>query len=143
MSVPKWKRGDGDLNIFIESQEFAIYIFKITTNENVFLSVFKDTITIPLTNLARDIYLNLWKANNIRLTPNTLATRQSFQKLALQEITDFLALWNLAKRAFHLKHNRIEYAIGKLMAIEEATKKWMKYDITKSKVTCDTENNAV
>ena len=67
MSVQSWKRKPNDLNLFVEAQTFAVYILKITQNENVFLPGFKESITDRINQLGTDIYLNLWKANHHKL----------------------------------------------------------------------------
>lgn len=40
MSVQTWKRGNNDLKMFVDAQEFAIYFLKITANEEVFKPMF-------------------------------------------------------------------------------------------------------
>jgi len=128
MSVPEWKRTENELNIFIEAKEFCLYFLRITANENVFDPKFKETITDRLNTLALDIYLNLWRANNIRLEKTSIESRRSLQKLALQNIVDFVALYNLGIRAFHLKSKRTEFIMEKLTKIEDSTKKWISSD---------------
>lgn len=133
MSVPKWKRGEGDLSLFIEAQELAIHVLQVTSNENIFTPAFQKTITDKINHLAIDIYLNLWKANHVKLEAESLPERLMFQHLALKEINDFQAIWDLGVRAFHIRHNKTDYIIGKLLKIEEATKKWIRNDASRVK----------
>lgn len=143
MSVPTWKRTENELNLFVEAQEFAVHILKITFNEKIFKKEFKVSITDRLNQLAMDIYLNLWKANHYKLGTSE---RSSLQKLTLENCVDFLAIWNLGIRAFHLKHRKTEYVVGKLIAIRDTTKKWIKSDIdrlAKNEPPIDIENEAV
>ena len=58
-SVRSWERKESELNLFVEAQELAIHILKITKNEKIFKPLFKVEITDRITQLATDIYLNL------------------------------------------------------------------------------------
>lgn len=140
MSVPVWKRKTNELSLFVDAQEFAIHILKITKNQKIFKIEFKTEITDKLNILAMDIYLNLWKANNIQLTKENHIRRKHYQSLALDNITDFFAIWNLAKRAFHLKHKKTEIVIQNLLKIEETAKKWIKNDVIRLNKLNDIEN---
>ena len=105
MSVPTWKRTENELNLFIEAQELTIHVLKITQNEKIFKPEFKSTITDRLNHLAIDIYTNLWKANHYKLDSKE---RSALQLLSIENCIDFLAILNLAIRAFHLKHKKTE-----------------------------------
>ena len=66
------------------------------------------------------------------------------QHLAIENCIDFLAIWNLGIRAFHLKHKKTEYVVGKLLTIRDTTKKWINNDIDRLKEkSSDIENEAV
>lgn len=125
----------------MEAQELSIHILQITKNENIFLPKYKVEITDRIANLGMDIFLNLWKANSYKVgTPE----RKRLQELALENCIDILAIWNLAIRAFHLKHKKTEYVVGKIIAIRDATKKWMKSDIDRlTDGSKDIENEVV
>lgn len=140
MSVPTWKRKESDLNLFVEAQEFAIHILKITQNEKIFKPIFKTSITDRINQLAIDIYTNLWKANNYKLG---VGERRTLQLLVIENCIDFLAIWNLGIRAFHLKSNKTNYVVGKVITIRDTTKKWLKNDIDRLNKPNDIENEAV
>jgi len=140
MSVPVWKRKENSLNLFVEAQDFAVHVLKITRNEKIFKPEFKTEITDRITHLGMDIFLNLWKANTYKIGTNE---RRNLQLKALENCTDFLAIWNLGIRAFHLKHNKTEYVVGKVISIRETTKKWIKNDTNRHKESTDIENEAV
>ena len=141
MSVPTWKRNESDLDLFITAQEFAIHILKITQNEKIFKPLFQVSITDRINQLAIDIYTNLWKANHYKLGS---VERGKLQHLAIENCIDFLAIWNLGIRAFHLKHKKTEYVVGKLLTIRDTTKKWINNDIDRLKEkSSDIENEAV
>ena len=141
MSVPTWRRIENELNLFVEAQEFAIHILKITSNEKIFKPIFKESITDRLNQLAIDIYTNLWKANHYKLGTNE---RRQLQSLSIENCIDFLAILNLGIRAFHLKHKKTDYIVGKLLLIRDTTKKWINNDIDRLKEKSnDIENEAV
>ena len=121
------------MNLFEEARNFSIYILKITKNKNVFTEEFQTAITDRLNANAVDLYLNLWKANNTKLSADTYSIRKEYQRKALCNIIDFLSVWDLAIRAFHLKSKRTEYVTGRLVAIEEVIKKWSKSDVERLK----------
>ena len=140
-NVPKWKRKPSDLDLFIEAQELAIHILKITQNENIFKPMLQTSITDRLNKLAIDIYTNLWKANHYKIGSEE---RKTLQLLAIENCIDFLAIWNLGIRAFHLKSKKTNYVVGKIVQIRDTTKKWIKNDIDRLKEKSnDIENEAV
>ena len=140
MSVPTWKRKPNEMNLFIEAQEFAIHILKITRNQKIFKKEYKVEITDRLNQLAMDIYLNLWKANQYKLNTEE---RKTLQHLSIENCIDFLAILNLGIRAFHLKHKKTEYIVGKVILIRDTIKKWIKNDIDRLNKSNDIENEAV
>lgn len=133
MSVPVWKRNAGTLDLFMLANDFAVHILKITSNENIFIPIFKESITNKINELAISIYTNLWKANITKLSEKNYNQRLSFQTKALYDIDDFLAIWNLAIRAFHLKKAKSNYVIEKILMIQEISKKWINSDINRLK----------
>lgn len=131
MSVPTWKRPEKtELDLFVEAMEFSLYILKITNNNKIFTEDFQTSITDRLIQLSMDMYLNLWKANNRKLDDEE---RRRLQYLVLDNCIDFLAIYNLAIRAFHLKNNRTEFIVGKVILIRDTTRKWIKNDINRLK----------
>lgn len=129
-SVRSWERKESNLDIFVVAQEFAVYILKTVKNEKIFKPDFKVEITDEITRLAKSIYLNLWKANHYKLGSEE---RRKLQHLAIENCVDFLAIWNLGIRAFHLKAKKTNYVVGQIIAIRETTKKWINNDIDRLK----------
>ena len=138
-SVRTWERNENELNLFVEAQELAIYILKTSKNEKIFKPIYKVEITDKLTTLTTNIYLNLWKANNCKLGSDE---RRKYQHLAVMNCIDFLAIWNLGIRAFHLKSKKTKYVVGKIIAIRDTTKKWISNDIDRLKQLNNIENEA-
>lgn len=129
MSVPVWQRGENQLLLFTTARNFSIYILKITSNEKVFLKEFKTSITDRLNQSAMDLYLNVWKAQNIPLKQDSADMRRELQRKALLCITDFIAIWELGAKAFHLRTKRTKYVIGQLIKLDELIRDWIKKDI--------------
>ena len=139
-SVRTWERKEHELNLFVEAQEFSIYMLKATKNEKIFKPLFKTEITDQLNKLSMDIYLNLWKANHYKIGTKE---RSEHQHLVIENCIDFLAIWNLGIRAFHLKHKKTNYVVGKVVAIRDTTKKWIQNDIERLKDLANKENEVV
>ena len=133
MSVPVWKRNEGTLDLFMLANDFAVHVLRVTSNEKIFLPIFKESITSKINELVINIYTNLWKANLTKLSQENYSQRLSFQKKALYDIDDFLAIWNLAIRAFHLRKAKSSYIVEKILTIQEITKKWINSDINRLK----------
>ena len=139
-SVRTWERKESDIDLFILAQEFAIHILKITRNEKIFKPEYKTEITDRIIGLSTDIYLNLWKANHYKLGSGE---RKKLQHLVIENCIDLLSIWNLGIRAFHLKSNKTNYVVGKILAIRDTTKKWINNDIDRLKIPNDIENETV
>lgn len=50
-----------------EARELALYTIKICTNKNIFLPEYQSALTDDIIRKAKDIYTNVWTANNIRV----------------------------------------------------------------------------
>ena len=93
----------------------CVYTLEITTNENVFDPRYKNELVSDLVRFSKDIYINLFEANNIDIRPNNpnLKTdselRRRLVTKAIRDCYNLLALIQLAKPIFHLKSRRVEY----------------------------------
>ena len=139
-SVRTWERKESDIDLFVLAQEFTVHILKITRNEKIFKPEYKTEITDKLVKLAIDIHNNLWKANHYKLGSEE---RRRLQHLAVENCIDFLATWNLGIRAFHLRHNKTNFVVSKVIAIKDTTKKWINNDIDRLKQPDNIENETV
>ena len=77
-----------------------------------------------------NIYLNAYRANNINATKNikNYNERDSRQRAAISLCGDLLALINLAKRAFHLRSNKVNFWVGKVVSAKKLLIKWNEAD---------------
>lgn len=110
MSVPESQRGKGKFDVIINALYLAQYTITITKNKNIFLPEYQSALTDDLIRCAKDIYINAWKANNIRVTSQEdWKERKHLQELSILECNSLLATMQLAKKVFHLKSKRIKY----------------------------------
>ena len=110
MSVPESQRGKGKFDVIINALYLAQYTITITKNKNIFLPEYQSALTDDLIRSAKDIYINAWKANNIRVaSQEDRKERKHLQELSILECNRLLATMQHAKKIFHLKSNRIKY----------------------------------
>ena len=76
------------------------------------------------------IYLNAYHANEINASKDIRKwnERDSRQRAAILMCSDLLALINLAKRAFHLRSNKVNFWIGKVVSAKKLLIKWNEAD---------------
>ena len=118
------------LNACWEARELAMHTIRICTNENIFLPIYKEALTDKLINLSLSIYLNVWSANNVRVTrSNEWLRRHTLQKQALLSCESMLALIGLSRQVFHLRSKKVNYWSKLLIDIENSIRKWEKSDI--------------
>ena len=110
--------------------ELALHTIKLCQNEKIFLPEYKEAITDRLLDTSMNIYLNTYRANNINATKNikNYNERDSRQRAAISLCGDLLALINLAKRAFHLRSNKVNFWIGKVVSAKKLLIKWNEAD---------------
>lgn len=110
--------------------ELALHTIKLCQNEKIFLPEYKETITDRLLDTSTSIYLNAYRANNINVTKDVRSwnERDSRQRAAISSCGDLLALINLAKRSFHLRSNKVNFWIGKVISAKKLLTKWNEAD---------------
>ena len=110
--------------------ELALHTIKLCQNEKIFLPEYKETITDRLLDTSMSIYLNAYRANNINASKDVRKwnERDSRQRAAISMCGDLLALINLAKRAFHLRSNKANFWIGKVVSAKKLLIKWNEAD---------------
>ena len=98
--------------------------------KKIFLPEYKETITDRLLDTSMSIYLNAYRANNINASKDVRKwnERDSRQRAAISMCGDLLALINLAKRAFHLRSNKVNFWIGKVVSAKKLLIKWNEAD---------------
>ena len=107
------------------------YTLQICSNEKIFVPKFQNSLTDDIVNKFKNIYLKIWRANNIRVGKNEeekYKKRKMLQEEAILDCIDFLALIQLAKGVFHLKTKRILYWGEQIIKVRESIKKWRDSD---------------
>lgn len=93
-----------------KARGLALHTIKICTNQNIFLPKYQSALTDDLIKLANNIYLKVWRANNIRVTKmEHWNSRGKLQMSAILDCNDLLAMIGLARVLFHLKGKKAEY----------------------------------
>ena len=130
MSVPEEKRKQGKLEVIVKALDLATYTIQITANEKTFDPKFRAAVTDDLVSHAKNIYLDCWTANNIRVTNDaeTYQTRKRLQDKAVTECNTFLGLLDVAKRVFHLDSKRITYWGNKIINCRKLIRAWRDAD---------------
>lgn len=118
------------LNACWEARELAMHTIRICTNENIFLPIYKEALTDKLINMSISIYLNVWSANNVRVTgSNEWSRRHTLQQQALMSCESMLALIGLSRQVFHLRNKKVNYWSKLLINTENSIRKWERSDV--------------
>ena len=121
------------LNAVWYARELAVYTIQICKNKKVFLPEYQSALTDDIIRTAKDIYINAWTANNIRVAEKNKkelwAWRSKLQRQAILDCNNLLALIGLAHPLFHLKGKRIEYWSEQTLKVRNYIKKWRESDI--------------
>lgn len=140
MSVPEGKRGEGKFTVLVNAQMLCIYTIKICTNKNVFLLEYQNALTDDIIRTAKNIFIDCWTANNIRITKENeneadrqrneerKKMRRKLQERAMLNCNNLLALMQIAQSLFHLKLKRIKYWGGRTLETRAMIKAWMESD---------------
>lgn len=134
MSVPESQRGKGKFDVIINALYLAQYTITITKNKNTFLPEYQSALTDDLIRSAKDIYINAWKANNIRVTSQEdWKERKHLQELSILECNSLLATMQLAKKVFHLKSKRIKHWGELTIKARDGIRAWKESDTKRYK----------
>lgn len=83
------------LNAVWYARELALYTIQICQNKKVFLQEYQSALTDDIIRTAKDIYINAWTANNIRITEKNKkelwAWRSKLQRQAILDCNNLLA----------------------------------------------------
>ena len=109
----------------IKARELAVYTIKITHNKNVFSDY--DSVVNDLQKLGKDIFIDLWYANNCDLRTES-ELRLQYQKKAIRDCYALLATIQLAQSLYHLKLKRVEYWSRMILNVRDLTRKWRDSD---------------
>lgn len=121
------------LNAVWYARELAVYTIQICKNKKVFLPEYQSALTDDIIRTAKDIYINAWTANNIRVTEKNKkelwAWRSKLQRQAILDCNNLLAQIGLAHPLFYLKGKRVEYWSEQTVKVRNYIKKWRESDI--------------
>ncbi len=134
MSVIESNRTENILQVSIKARALAVYTLRITRNQKIFASEFKEDLTDLLITDAVNIFRWIWKANCIRVkTSRDWERRSRLQVMAKEQCNDMLALISLAKPTFHLKTKRVEYWVSQVTEVRKMIEKWHEKDAERYK----------
>lgn len=98
------------LNAVWYARELAVYTIQICKNKKVFLPEYQSALTDDIIRTAKDIYINAWTANNIRVTEKNKkelwAWRSKLQRQAILDCNNLLALIGLAHPSLSPKRQK-------------------------------------
>lgn len=121
------------LNAVWYARELALYTIQICKNQNIFLPEYQTALTDDIIRTAKNIYINAWTANNIRVTEKQKKElwgwRSKLQRQAILDCNNLLALIGLARPLFHLKGKRIKYWSEQTIKARNYIKRWRESDI--------------
>ena len=103
MSVYLSDRGENKFEVLVKARELAVYTIQITHNKNVFSDY--DTIVNDLQKLGKDIFIELWYANNCDLRSES-ELRLQYQKKAIRDCYALLATIQIGK---NIKNKKRKY----------------------------------
>lgn len=87
--------------------------------------------TDKIVEVATDIFVNAWGANNIRVDndPERWRNRHNLQELSVNECNRLLGLIQIAKTLFHLKSKKVKYWGELTIKTRNYLQKWKESDV--------------
>ena len=131
MAVPEGERRPCKMDVFMYELDLVTYTLRITRNEKIFLPEYKGCVTDDIVETAKNIYIDSWDANNIRVLKrgdSNWEERNRLQLRAARNCNRLLALIGIAKSSFHLKSKRVKYWVGKVLKIRGMIRNWNESD---------------
>ena len=129
MSVPVGRRQKNKFEVMLEAQALAVYTVKICCNKNVFLPEYQSALTNDIIRTAKDIFINIWQANNILVREKAQADKRlKYQREAAMQCNSLLALMQIAKTVFHLSSKRIRFWGTSTIKVRSLVRAWAEAD---------------
>ena len=129
MSVPTGRRQENKFEVFLEAQALTVYTIKICCNKKVFLPEYQSAITDDIIRTAKDIYVNIWQANNILVKKKAHAVKRlELQREAAMQCNNLIALMQIAKTVFHLSSKRIKFWGASTIKVRGLIRAWAEAD---------------
>ena len=112
-----------------KSRELSIHTIKICNNKNIFLPEYQSALTDDIIRTAKNIFVNVWTANNIMVkSQRQWDYRSQYQQKAVLDCNNLLALISIARILFHLKGKKVKYWSGMTIETRNYIKKWHESD---------------
>lgn len=113
------------------ARQLVIHTIKICNNKNIFLPEYQNAMTDKIVEVATDIFVNAWGANNIRVDndPERWRNRHNLQELSVNECNRLLGLIQIAKTLFHLKSKKVKYWGELTIKTRNYLQKWKESDV--------------
>lgn len=129
MSVPKTKRGEGQLVVVTKAEELAEHTIKICKNEKYFPKAYRWCFTTKLVDSAVSIYCLIREANAIYVSnKDDFALRRQKQIEAMALTDSLLGLIDLAKRVYGLEGSKTEHWANLVKDVRNPLRQWRKSD---------------
>lgn len=134
MSVPVGERSEGKFSLAIKAESLVRYTLEITSNENVFLPMYRERLTDEIVMHALGAYMEIRDANDVVVHTGSnkqhseWMERYQHQKLALQHCRRLLWLIDIAHRVFHLSSKRVKYWGEMTINVRNRVQSWMQRD---------------
>lgn len=128
MSVPKDKRTEGQLTINTEARRICTHVLRILGNEKNFPKE-QEWFTDKMREVAINIDLKCWKANNIYVSSDALySKRLSLEAEAGDACTEMLELINIGRSLYHMPTKRYKYLTDQYVELRKHIRNWYKSD---------------
>lgn len=134
MSVTTDRRAEGRFSLEVKAEYLARYTLEITANESVFLPQYRERVTNDLIETAKNIYLGIREANDVKVRTDPrfqlldYQERSQLQRKALRDCKRLLYLIDLAHRIFHLSGKRVKYWGSLVKNVKDRVAGWIDDD---------------
>jgi hypothetical protein len=134
MSVLSRLRGTSEMEFLNTAHELEMFTIRACHNENVIPKRYRLTKGNELMESARTIHKNITYANSIFPTKKKeYELRRNYQKRAMIEIQNMLALMRIVSELFPIKDSTLEEWVGLVLKEESALKNWISSDAKRYK----------
>lgn len=134
MSVPVNQRKTGKLEVCLKAHDLCVYTLQITKNKKIFTEEYQESLTDRIISEAMDIHLNVWMANNVKVTTaSDYDVRRKMQTVAISKCASLLALIDIAKSIFHLSGKRVMFWGSKVVETRNLIRAWRTSDAQRYK----------
>ena len=134
MSVPVHKRTPCKFEVVLKAKELAKHTLNKCCNEKHFPPNYRDALTNDLIWTAKDIFANVYRANNVLVRkPADLDRRRRLQESAADECNSLLMHVELAQAVFHLPLGSVAHWTDMILTERSMIRKWIESDAERYK----------